>query len=204
MVLPVIIPLGSGLTPAGIGFNPSRSPPAAPPTAAARSLENRGNQALFRPGPRCAATLRLQPRGWHGGDSGSTRAWGLTQISLSKNGRSPWVYASPLPGPAGPCGEDLAYLGLGSVVSASSFREKEDQETKPHPNHLQKEQHTRSFLFPLIQDQLQHSCPEHPKKPAEQTSLSKEKQQDLNCSWFLSKLNFNYCVPSTPLMEVAL
>ncbi|XP_027502910.1 uncharacterized protein LOC113949010 isoform X5 [Corapipo altera] len=67
MVLPVIIPLGSGLTPAGIGFNPSRSPPAAPPTAAARSLENRGNQALFRPGPRCAATLRLQPRGWHGG-----------------------------------------------------------------------------------------------------------------------------------------
>ncbi|XP_032556653.1 uncharacterized protein LOC116793153 isoform X2 [Chiroxiphia lanceolata] len=115
MVLPVIIPLGSGLTPAGIGFNPSRSPPAAPPTAAARSLENRGNQALFRPGPRCAATLRLQPRGWHGGDSGSTRAWGLTQISLSKNGRSPWVYASPLPGPAGPCGEDLAYLGLGSV-----------------------------------------------------------------------------------------
>ncbi|XP_027502906.1 serine/arginine repetitive matrix protein 1-like isoform X1 [Corapipo altera] len=40
---------------------------------------------------------------------------GISANISAENGRSPWVYASPLPGPAGPCGEDLAYLGLGSV-----------------------------------------------------------------------------------------
>ncbi|XP_027502912.1 serine/arginine repetitive matrix protein 1-like isoform X6 [Corapipo altera] len=46
---------------------------------------------------------------------------GISANISAENGRSPWVYASPLPGPAGPCGEDLAYLGLGSVMPLDPY-----------------------------------------------------------------------------------